>query len=150
MQTRALTVTGLMLTACMVFLAISGVRTLDTHEASLYERLGGKVGVAGVLDHFVANVADDGQLGARFTAVDMDWLRALLTDWVCETGGPCHTDGTGQPQADDGVDFADDAFELMTHHFAEALLDSGVAGYEHFAAMRLFVDTLMLPAPGDG
>ena len=104
----------------------------------------------GVREHFLANVADDDRLGARFADIETDSLRALLTDWVCETGGPCHTDGTGQPQADDGVDFADDAFELMTHHFAEALLDSGVAGYEHFAAMRLFVDTLMLPAPGDG
>ena len=150
MRVPVFVVTGLSVIAGMVFLAVSGVRTLDTHEASLYERLGGEVGVEGVVDNFLANVAEDEQLGARIADADMDWLRAFLNDWVCEAGGPCHTDGKGRSQADEGAGFTDEAFDLVTYHFADAMLDAGIAAYEHFAAMRLFVDMLTMSSFGDG
>ena len=150
MRALVFVVTGLSVIAGVVFLAASGVRTFDTREASLYERLGGEVGVEGVVDSFLANVAGDDQLGVHIVDVDMDRLRALLNDWVCEAGGPCHTDGKGRSQADEDAGFPDEAFDLVTHHFAEAMLDAGIAAYEHFAAMRLFVDMLTMSSFGDG
>ena len=149
MRARVFVVTGLSVIAGVVFLAVSGVRTFDIPETSLYQRLGGEVGVERVADNFLANVAGDDQLGVRIADVDMDWLRAFLNDWVCEAGGPCRTDGKGRSRADEGVDFTDDAFDLVTHHFADAMLDAGIAAYEHFAAMRLFVDMLTMSSFGD-
>ena len=70
-----------------------------TGTRSLYERLDGETGVEGVINHFLASVADDDRLGTGFADIDMDWLRALLIDWLCEAGGPCHTDETGGSQA---------------------------------------------------
>ena len=93
MRAQVFTITGLSVAAGMVFLAVSGVRTFDTHEAPLYERLGGEVGVEGVLNRFVANVADDDRLSVRFANIDMDRLQVFLGDWVCEAGGPCDTNG---------------------------------------------------------
>ena len=149
MRDLVLAVTGIVVICGMAFLAVSGVRTLDTHEASLYERLGGEVDVEGVVDDFLANVADDARLGDRVADIDMDWLRTFLNDWVCEAGGPCHVIGSVRPQAGEGVGIVVDAFDLMKDHFAEAMLDAGIVAYEHFAAMRLFVDMLTIAAFGD-
>lgn len=150
MRALVFTVTGLSVIAGMVFLAVSGVRTFDTREASLYDRLGGEVGVEGVVDVFLANVAGDDRLSVRFADIDMEWLREFLNDWTCEAGGPCHADGKSPSQAHEGVGFTEDAFDLMTHHFADAMFDAGIGAYEQFGAMRLFVDMLTMSAFGDG
>ena len=150
MRTQVFTITGLSVIAGMVFLAVSGVRTFDTHEAPLYERLGGEVGVEGVLNRFVANVADDDRLSVRFANIDMDWLQAFLGDWVCEAGGPCDTSGKDRSQAGEAVGFTEDAFDLLTYHFSDAVFDAGISGYEHFGAMRLFVDMLTMASFADG
>ena len=144
MRDRALIVTGCSVIVGMVFMAVSGVRNVDTREAPLYERLGGEVRVEGMVNRFLAKVAGDDRLGVPSAGLDMDWLRALLDEWVCDAGGPCDTDAQGRSRADEDVDLTDDVFDLVTHHFADAMSDAGVGAHEHFAAMRLFVDMLTM------
>ena len=105
----------------------------------------------GVINHFLASVTADDRLGTGFADIDMNWLRALLNDWECETGGPCHTDEDRRVAgAGEGAGFTENAVGLVTHQFADAMFDAGVSAYEHFAAMRLFVDMLTMSAFGDG
>ena len=140
MRELLITVTGFSAVAGMLFLLASGVRTFDTVEASLYERLGGEAGVEGVLDSFLANVADDKRLGIHFADIDMAWLRAFLAGWTCDIGGPCHYDGEGPAPTREGAGVTEDEFSLMTEHFADAMSEAGVDAHDYFDAMYLFVD----------
>jgi hemoglobin len=60
---------------------------------SLYKRLGGREGIAIVVDDFTANMAADPRVNARFKDVkptDLLKFKSNLADQICDaTGGPC-------------------------------------------------------------
>src|SRR5688500_9178973 len=62
-------------------------------EPSLYKRLGGREGIRGVADDFVAAVVADPRANARFKDLkpaDVERVETNIADQVCEaTGGPC-------------------------------------------------------------
>ena len=141
MKLNLFTVMVLPVLAGTSILLASGAGTLDRDVAPLYERLGGEAGVELVVDNFLANVGDDDRLSVRFADTDMQRLRGLLIDRVCDaTGGPCLSDGTGLPEAHKVVGVTEYEFSIMTQHFAEAMIDADVEVHEHIAAMHLLVD----------
>jgi hemoglobin len=87
---RGRVVKGFVLLGVMV-----GAVACATMEAppSLYKRLGGRDGIALVVDDFVANVAADDRVKARFASLkppEMFRLKSNLSDLICDaTGGPC-------------------------------------------------------------
>jgi hemoglobin len=62
-------------------------------EPSLYKRLGGREGIRGVVDDFVAALVADPRVNARFKDLkpaDVERVKTNISDQVCEaTGGPC-------------------------------------------------------------
>ncbi len=62
-------------------------------EPSLYKRLGGREGIRGVVDDFVAALVADSRVNVRFKDLkpaDVERVKTNLSDQVCEaTGGPC-------------------------------------------------------------
>ena len=60
---------------------------------TLYQRLGGREAIKQVVDDFVANLAADPRVNARFKGLDaakMAKLQTDLADQICDvTGGPC-------------------------------------------------------------
>ncbi len=62
-------------------------------EPTLYQRLGGREAIKGVVDDFVANVAADPRVNSRFKGLDavkIGKLQTDLSDQICDaTGGPC-------------------------------------------------------------
>src|SRR5688572_21573183 len=62
-------------------------------EPSLYKRLGGREGIRGVVDDFVAALVADPRVNARFKDLkpaDVERVKTNLSDQVCQaTGGPC-------------------------------------------------------------
>ena len=62
-------------------------------EPSLYKRLGGREGIRGVVDDFVAALVADSRVNARFKDLkpaDVERVKTNISDQVCEaTGGPC-------------------------------------------------------------
>ena len=60
---------------------------------TLYQRLGGREAIKGVVDDFVANMAADPRVNARFKGLDAGRIAKLqtnLADQICDaTGGPC-------------------------------------------------------------
>ncbi len=62
-------------------------------EPTLYQRLGGREAIKGVVDDFVANVAADPRVNSRFKGLDaakIGKLQTNLADQICDaTGGPC-------------------------------------------------------------
>jgi hemoglobin len=62
-------------------------------EPTLYKRLGGREAISLVVADFVANVAADDRINARFKGLNpvaMEKLKSNLADQMCEaSGGPC-------------------------------------------------------------
>ena len=48
-----------------------------------YERLGGKEAISAVVDDFVANVAADARINARFAKTDIPHLKLMLVERIC-------------------------------------------------------------------
>jgi len=74
---------------------LSGCATTQEAPApvSLYKQLGGREGIALVVDDFVLNVVADDRINARFKALKPEQvfkLKSNLADQICDaTGGPC-------------------------------------------------------------
>jgi hemoglobin len=62
-------------------------------EPTLYQRLGGREAIKGVVDDFVANVVADPRVNSRFKGLQpaaVAKLQTNLADQICDaTGGPC-------------------------------------------------------------
>lgn len=67
---------------------------------SLYERLGGKDAIAGVVSDFCARSVADDRIKAKYVKTDADRLQRMLVDQICQaTGGPCTYTGRNMKQA---------------------------------------------------
>ena len=90
---RAGTGLGWVVSAVFV-LGVGGCATAPPAPApSVYKQLGGREGIAQVVDDFVANVVADERINARFKALppaQVFKLKSNLADQICDaTGGPC-------------------------------------------------------------
>ena len=79
-----------------LFLAVNfGACASTSQEAapSLYKRLGGREGIATVVNDFTANMAADARVNARFKDMkgpDIEKFKSNIADQICDaTGGPC-------------------------------------------------------------
>ena len=90
--------TGLGGMVVLVMIAVVGLSACATTQeapagVSLYKQLGGREGIALVVDDFVVNVVADVRINARFKAlppVQVFKLKSNLADQICDaTGGPC-------------------------------------------------------------
>lgn len=89
LQTSALALFALVLGACegskppAAGAGDSVAATSVSADQSLYERLGGKAAITSVVDDFVANVAADARINARFANTDIPHLKQMLVDQIC-------------------------------------------------------------------
>jgi len=91
-------------------------------ERSLYERLGGKDAISGVVDDFVANVAADVRINARFAKTDIARLKLMLVDQICEaTGGPCTYTGKSMREAHKGMNITEAEFNALVEDLTRSL-----------------------------
>jgi hemoglobin len=81
------------LVAAALGLAACATMKETASAPSLYQRLGGREGIALVVDDFVANVVADTRINARFKALEpaaVFRLKSNLSDQICDAaGGPC-------------------------------------------------------------
>ncbi len=86
---------GCVIVAAVVVLGIAGCATTQQAPApvSLYRQLGGREGIALVVDDFAANVVADDRINARFKALKPEQVskfKSNLADQICDAaGGPC-------------------------------------------------------------
>jgi hemoglobin len=117
--------------ACMLIgsaaLVVSCNDDNEKKEASLYDRLGKVEAISAVVDQFLANVAADNEINARFgaTVADNDRLMALrsnLIDQICQgTGGPCTYTGKTMAAAHAGMNITTAEFNALAGDLVEAL-----------------------------
>ena len=94
-------------------------------ERTLYERLGGMESITAVVEDFRDRVARDDRINQKFARTDLDRLRKMLIDQVCEaTGGPCKYTGRSMKDAHAGMSVTSGEFD--------ALVQDLVATMNHF------------------
>ena len=91
-------------------------------ETSLYQRLGGIEAITAVVDDFVANVADDSRINARFANTDIPRLKRLLVEQICAgTGGPCTYTGRDMKTTHAGMGITDAEFDALVEDLVRSL-----------------------------
>ncbi|MEK7700569.1 MAG: group 1 truncated hemoglobin [candidate division NC10 bacterium] len=94
-------------------------------EPTLYKRLGGRDGIATVVDDFVANVVADARVNARFKGLQVPAvfkLKSNLSDQICDaTGGPCSYLGRDMQTAHKGMKISDAEWNATVENLVKAL-----------------------------
>jgi hemoglobin len=97
----------------------------------LYERLGGKDAVTGIVDAFVSNVMADkrvSKLFAKTTGPKLDHFKEMLAAQLCEaSGGGCAYTGKSMKDAHAGMKITDAQFEAILQDMSLALEEKQVA-----------------------
>lgn len=108
---------------------------------NLYERLGKIEAITAVTDKFLANVAGDNVINARFAATvanpaQLQLLRNNLIDQICAgSGGPCQYKGKTMLEAHTGMNITEAEFN--------ALVGDLVAALDHFSVPQKEKDELL-------
>ena len=88
------------------------------------------------MEVFLANVGADDRINSRFANTDLDNLKMLLIEQVCEaTGGPCTYSGKTMLDAHRGMDITEEEFGALAEQMSKAMLSSGVGQEEHDTIM---------------
>ena len=94
-------------------------------EPSLYQRLGGREGIALVVDDFVANAVADNRINARFKDLkppEVFKLKSNLADQICEaTGGPCAYLGRDMKTVHKGMNITEAEWNATVDDLVKAL-----------------------------
>src|SRR5919108_6649277 len=111
--------------------ASMGSEPKPSSSPSLYRRLGGREGIAGVVDAFVTNVLADPRIGPTFKtlpAAKVGPLKTNIADFICEnTGGPCSYGGRTMEASHRGLGLDTIDFEACNAALAKALDSNKVA-----------------------
>ncbi len=117
----ALLATGLM-TACGGGKKDGTTTTMKGGEKSLYDRLGGKDAITGVVDKFVGFVVADERITGFFKNADAANLKKQLVDQICAaSGGPCKYTGKDMKTAHAGMGVKEADFNALVEDLVKAL-----------------------------
>ena len=120
-------VRGLVLAAVMVgaTACATAESTKPTATPSLYKRLGGREGIALVVDDFVANAAADPRIKDRFAGLkppEVFRLKSNLADLICDaSGGPCSYLGKDMKTAHKGMNITEAEWNATVEALVKAL-----------------------------
>jgi hemoglobin len=99
----------------------------EKKDDSLYARLGKTEAISAVVDQFLANVAADNTINARFAATvasqtRLQALRTNLINQICQgTGGPCTYTGKTMMEAHAGMNISAAEFNALVGDLVSAL-----------------------------
>jgi hemoglobin len=92
---------------------------------SLYKRLGGREGIALVVDDFTANMAADPRVNSRFKDIkpaDLQKFKSNLADQICDaTGGPCSYVGKDMKTAHKDMKITEAEWNATVENLVKAL-----------------------------
>jgi hemoglobin len=89
---------------------------------TLYDRLGGKDAITGLVEDFIANVSADKRINLFFNGADVPGFKQKLSDQLCEvTGGPCKYTGKDMHAAHAGMEIKNEELDYFVEDFAHSL-----------------------------
>jgi hemoglobin len=103
--------------------AIGSALSLGDDFASLYERLGGGMGVGNVVETFYRTVMADPTLAPYFDGIDVHRVKAHQYSFISTAaGGPDQYGGRPLARAHGGLGIADEHFDRMIDHLRASLV----------------------------
>jgi hemoglobin len=97
-------------------------------KASLYDRLGGQVGVAAIAGSLIDRVSADPMLGRSFKDSKLERIKQLLAEQICDlSGGPCHYSGDSMRDVHAGHHISEAEFYGMVAKLREVLKERHVS-----------------------
>lgn len=121
---------------------------------SLFERLGGKEGIAFVVDEFLKNVAADTRVNRLFAKTKgdrLEKLKASIGDQICEVaGGPCKYAGKDMKSAHKGMGVTEAQWDAFIEDLTLALQAKSVGEDEKselFASLGRYRDDIVEKKP---
>jgi hemoglobin len=136
------------LVALLLALDLTACATMREPPPSLYKRLGGREGIALVVDDFVVNMAADTRVNARFKSLPpaaVAKFKSNLSDQICDaTGGPCSYLGRDMKTTHQGMQITDAEWTATVENLVKAL-DKNKAG----AAAKNELLAVLGPMKGD-
>ena len=103
-------------------------------SVTLYKRLGGREGIAIVVGDFVANMAADDRVNARFKQLkpaDVEKFKSNLADQICDaSGGPCSYLGKDMPTAHKDMKITEAEWNATVENLGKALDKNKVGAKE--------------------
>jgi hemoglobin len=94
-------------------------------KPSLYRRLGGREGIAIVVNDFTANMAADTRVNERFKGLkpaEVEKFKSNLADQICEaSGGPCSYLGKDMKKAHEGMKINEAEWNATVENLVKAL-----------------------------
>jgi hemoglobin len=118
---------GRFIVSAVLVLGVVGCATTQEKPAgvSLYKQLGGREGIALVVDDFTANVAADDRINARFKALKPEQVgkfKSNLADQICDaTGGPCAYVGADMKTIHKGMNITEAEWNATVEALVKAL-----------------------------
>jgi hemoglobin len=95
--------------------------------ASLYGSLGGREGIADLVDRFLRELADDRRIAHHFADTDIARLRRQLEDLLCElSGGPCRYTGDPMTDVHRGLGVSQGDFNALVEDLIAAMDAAGI------------------------
>jgi hemoglobin len=141
--------TSLLLLAAKAACADAGARP------SLYDRLGGETGVTAIAASLIDRVAADPKIGGSFKDTNLDRIKKLLAEQICDlSGGPCHYSGDSMQEVHAGHHISEADFYGMVEDLRDILKKRHVGQGATNELLRLLapmkrdvVEPLSAPAP---
>jgi hemoglobin len=127
--------------AVMAVTGCASMREGAPAERSLYQRLGGREGIAGVVDDFVVNALADARIGPAFKAIPaakVGPLKSNIADFICDaTGGPCAYLGRSMKESHKGLALTKEDVDACNMALDRALDKNKVAAADKAQVMKV-------------
>ena len=96
-------------------------------DDSLYQDLGGKVGITTIVEHALVHHVSNPQIKAQFDDISIDHLRGQLVIFICQvTGGPCVYTGHNLSIVHKGMHLTDADFNAQVEDMQLAMDEVGI------------------------
>jgi hemoglobin len=111
-----------------VAVALGGCAAQRHRETTLYQDLGGKEGIAAIVEAMLINTAEDERVASTFAAANLVRLRRLLEEQFCNvTDGPCEYTGFSMRESHRGMVVTETEFNATVEALVDAMNDLDVA-----------------------
>ena len=110
----------------VLVLALCACATVRT--PTLYDDLGGKAGVARLVDNLIAKYRADSRINELFSETDFDYFNERLNEHIClVSGGGCEYTGLSMEDAHSGMDIKEREFNYFVEDSQAAMTEVGIS-----------------------
>ncbi len=115
-----------LITLALVAALMSACATVRT--PSLYDDLGGKAGVARLVDSLIAKYRADSRINDLFHETNFDYFSDRLNEYIClVTDGGCEYKGLSMEDAHSGMEIKEREFNYFVEDGQAAMTEVGIS-----------------------